>query len=193
MLFQIYGENAGFQLLGWALVFVGLIAANELARRSKKGGIFFFLALPAALTVYFIAIYAGAAMGAEWALNNPTYTHMNSWFHYAKLYAATAGCIGFMMLKYKWSIGKTQWFKVFPFVIVAINILIAVGSDFESGIRGAMALAETGDRWRLVELGKRHRRYPEHPLHDGLVGHLLFQKARRHALAGHDLAVHHRL
>ena len=51
MLFQIYGENAGFQLLGWALVFVGLIAANELARRSKKGGIFFFLALPAALTV----------------------------------------------------------------------------------------------------------------------------------------------
>ena len=125
MLFQIYGENAGFQLLGWALVFVGLIAANELARRSKKGGIFFFLALPAALTVYFIAIYAGAAMGAEWALNNPTYTHMNSWFHYAKLYAATAGCIGFMMLKYKWSIGKTQWFKVFPFVIVAINILIA--------------------------------------------------------------------
>ena len=76
MLFQIYGENAGFQLLGWALVFVGLIAANELARRSKKGGIFFFLALPAALTVYFIAIYAGAAMGAEWALNNPTYTHM---------------------------------------------------------------------------------------------------------------------
>ncbi|MFQ8833670.1 MAG: DUF5692 family protein [Ruthenibacterium lactatiformans] len=149
MLFQIYGENAGFQLLGWALVFVGLIAANELARRSKKGGIFFFLALPAALTVYFIAIYAGAAMGAEWALNNPTYTHMNSWFHYAKLYAATAGCIGFMMLKYKWSIGKTQWFKVFPFVIVAINILIAVGSDFESGIRGAMALAETGDRWWL--------------------------------------------
>lgn len=36
MLFQIYGENAGFQLLGWALVFVGLIAANELARRSKR-------------------------------------------------------------------------------------------------------------------------------------------------------------
>mgnify|MGYP003302970401 CR=1 FL=1 len=25
MLFQIYGETAGFQLLGWLLVFVGLI------------------------------------------------------------------------------------------------------------------------------------------------------------------------
>ena len=74
---------------------------------------------------------------------------MNSWFHYAKLYAATAGCIGFMMLKYKWSIGKKEWFKIFPFLIVAINILIAVASDFESGIRGAMALAEHGDRWWL--------------------------------------------
>ena len=53
------------------------------------------------------------------------------------------------MLKYKWGIGKTDWFKVFPFVIVAINILIAVVSDFESGVRGAMALAEYGDRWWL--------------------------------------------
>lgn len=35
----------------------------------------------------------------------------------------------------------------FPFAIVAINILIAVASDFESGIRGAMAMAEFGDRW----------------------------------------------
>ena len=40
-----------------------------------------------------ISIYVGAAQGAEWALNNQTYVHMNSWFHYAKLYAALAGCI----------------------------------------------------------------------------------------------------
>ena len=149
MLFQIYGENAGFQLLGWLLVFAGLVVLNELSRRTKQGGVFFFLILPAALTVYFVSIYAGAAMGAEWALNNPTYVHMNSWFHYAKLYAAIAGCIGFMMIKYKWGIGKQPWFRVFPFAIVAINILIAVCSDFESGIRGAMALAATGDRWWL--------------------------------------------
>lgn len=149
MLFQIYGENAGWQLFGWLLVFVGLILVNELARRTKQGGIFCFLILPAGLTVYFIAVAVGASMGAEWALNNPTYLYMNSWFHYAKLYAATIGCIGFMMLKYKWGIGKTHWFKAFPFVIVGINILIAVASDFESGIRGAMALAETGSRWWL--------------------------------------------
>ena len=106
MLFQLYGETALYQLLGFVLVFTGLILANEFARRSKTGGIICFLVLPAVLTVYFIAIYIGAYNGAEWALNNQTYTNMNSWFHYAKLYAATAGCIGFMMLKYKWGIGK---------------------------------------------------------------------------------------
>ena len=47
VLFQIYGENAGYQLLGWLMVFVGLIVLNELSRRTKKGGIFFFLIVPA--------------------------------------------------------------------------------------------------------------------------------------------------
>lgn len=145
MLFQLYGERAGFQLLGWLLVFLGLILTNEIARRSKKGGIFFFLVLPGVLTVYFIAVAVGASMGAQWALNNPTYLYMNSWFHYAKLYAATIGCIGFMMLKYQWGIGRKEWFKPFPFVIVAINILIAVGSDFESAIKGTMSV----DGWWL--------------------------------------------
>ena len=136
MLFQVYGENAMYQWLGWIMVFVGLIAANEVARRSKTGGIVCFLGIPAVLTVYFISIYVCAGMGMEWALNNPTYLHMGSWFHYAKLYAATAGCIGFMMLKYGWgSLGRSEAFKVFPFTIVAINILIAVVSDFESAVR----------------------------------------------------------
>lgn len=149
MLFQIYGETAVFQLLGWLMVFVCLILANEFARGSKFGGVACFLVLPAGLTVYFVAIYVCAGMGMDWALNNPTYLYMNGWFHYAKLYAATAGCIGFMMLKYKWGVGKTEWFKVFPFLIVAANILIAVASDFESAIKGARAMAEFGDRWWL--------------------------------------------
>ena len=136
MKFDVYGDGAGIKWLGWLIVFAALILANEFARRSKAGGIICFLAIPGCLTIYFIAIAIGAANGQEWALNNPTHTEMNSWFHYAKLYAATAGCIGFMVLKYKWgSLGKAHWFKCFPFVIVAINILIAVASDFESAIR----------------------------------------------------------
>ena len=139
MLFQVYGDTAIYQWIGWILVFCCLIGANELARRTKTGGVIAFLIVPAILTIYFITIYVAAAMGAEWALSNPTYVHMTSWFHYAKLYAATAGCIGFMALKYKWGkIGKSEWFKCFPFVIVAINILIAVASDFESAIRACM-------------------------------------------------------
>lgn len=130
MLFNVYGSTAGWQLLGWLLVFTGLVLANEVARRTKAGGIACFVVLPLALTVYFIAIYAGAAAGAEWALNNPTYVHMNSWFHYAKLYAATIGCVGFMIIKYHWGkLGKVKWFKMYPFLIVAINILIAVAQQ----------------------------------------------------------------
>lgn len=46
MLFDVYGTNAPFQWLGWVLVFVGLILANEFARRSKVGGLIMFGALP---------------------------------------------------------------------------------------------------------------------------------------------------
>ena len=139
MLFQIYGKFSEYQLIGFLLVFLGLILCNEIARRTKAGGVFFFFVLPVVLTVYFVAIAVGAANGSEWALNNQTHVYMDGWFHYAKLYAATIGCIGFMMIKYGWGIGKKDWFKPFPFIIVAINILIAVGSDFESAIRGANA------------------------------------------------------
>ena len=139
MLFQIYGAFSAYKLLGWLAAFLGLVILNEIGRRTKFGGILIFVAIPLALTVYFIAIYAAAAKGAEWALNNPTYVHMNSWFHYAKLYAADCGCIGFMMLKYKWGIGAKHWFKPFP----------AVGSDFESAIKGAMSV----DGWWLSSEG----------------------------------------
>lgn len=148
MLFQIYDSHFIWHIVGWLLVFLGLILTNEIARRSKKGGIICFIVLPIILTVYFISIYIGAANGADWALKNPTYLHMNSWFHYMKLYACIAGCIGFMMIKYQWGIGKKEWFKIFPFLIVAINILIAVASDVESGIRG---LATSDGWWKSSE------------------------------------------
>ena len=141
MLFQI---TSMWQIIGWVLVFAGLILTNEIARRTKAGGIAIFGVVLGLLTVYFVAIGVGAGMGAQWALNNPTHVYMNGWFHYAKLYAACAGCIGFMLIKYKKGIGAKSWFKPFPFVIVAINILIAVASDFESAINGARAMAASG-------------------------------------------------
>ena len=136
MLFHVYGDAAVWQWIAMIGVLLGLILLNEFSRRSKFGGIFMFFAVPLALTAYFVAIQIGAASGAEWALKNQTYVYMNGWFHYAKIYAALAGCIGFMMIKYGWGIGKQHWFKCCPFVIVAINILIAVASDFETAYKG---------------------------------------------------------
>ena len=136
MFFQVYGADA---LVQWGMLLVvlaGLILWNEFARRTKMGGAITFFVIPVLLTVYFVAIAIGARSGAEWAVNNQTHIYMNGWFHYAKLYAALTGCIGFMMIKYKWGIGAKHWFKPFPFVIVAINILIAVVSDFESAVMG---------------------------------------------------------
>ncbi len=153
MLFQVYGADSIYKFIGWILVFAGLIITNEVARRSKAGGITIFVIIPAALSVFFILLYAAAASGASWALHNQTYVHMTSWFHYAKLYAATIGCIGFMMLKYNTGLGKKAWFRPFPFIIVAINIMIAVCSDLESAVRGAIALADTGSRWWLSSEG----------------------------------------
>ena len=143
MLFQLYGSTAMTPLLGWVLVFAGLVILNEIGRRTKIGGIVLFVIIPAVLTIYFIAIQAGLFGGHS----NQTYEYMNGWFHYAKLYAADIGVVGFLMIKYKWGIGKKEWFKPWPFVIVAINILIAVVSDFESAIRAYQITGDFSGAW----------------------------------------------
>ena len=58
MLFDVYGDNAVYQWIGWIIVFLALIGFNEIARRTKIGGITCFLVIPGILTAYFIAIYA---------------------------------------------------------------------------------------------------------------------------------------
>ena len=100
MFFQVYGANALPQWGMMLVVLAGLILLNEFARRTKFGGIFTFLVVPVALTIYFLAIFFGVRSGAQWALENQTHVYMQGWFHYAKLYAATAGCIGFMMMPF---------------------------------------------------------------------------------------------
>lgn len=53
-----------------------------------------------------------------------------------------------MALKYKWGkLGKAHWFKCFPFIIVAINIMIAVVSDFESAFKGYLQAGNLGGGW----------------------------------------------
>ena len=133
MLFDVWGSDTLIHWAGWAMVFIGLIVLNEVGRRTKLGAAIIFGVAPLAMTIYCVAIAIGVSQGAEWALTNPTHVYQNSWFHYAKVYAALAGCWGFIAIKYQWGkIGKAHWFRAWPFVIVAINIMIAVVSDFES-------------------------------------------------------------
>ena len=143
MLFQLYSSHAGMQLLGWVLVFVGLILMNELGRRTKAGGMVIFVIIPIILTVYFILAHVGM-FGGE---NNPTVAIMDGWFHYFKLYAADIGCVGFMMIKYKWGLGKYDWFKWWPWFIVAANIMIANVSDMESCLAAYHITGDFSGAW----------------------------------------------
>ena len=61
MFFQIYGETAGWQLLGWLFVFAGLVIMNEIARR-RNGEESHVPGAPAVLSVYFIAIYSRSSI-----------------------------------------------------------------------------------------------------------------------------------
>ena len=138
------------QWVGMLAALIGLIVVNELARRTKLGGILLLFVFPLLVTVYLVAIQFLPVESLP-SFAQDTLKEMNSWFHYAKLYAALTGCIGFMMIKYKWGIGKQHWFKPFPFIIVAINILIAVASDFESAINGFTAGGFAGGYWMSSE------------------------------------------
>ncbi|WP_022763809.1 DUF5692 family protein [Butyrivibrio sp. XPD2006] len=143
MLFQLYSDAASMQLIGWVLVFVGLILMNEIGRRTKAGGMLVFVIIPTILTIYFILAHVGMFGGKA----NPTVAYMDGWFHYFKLYAADIGCVGFMMIKYKWGIGKEKWFKWFPWFIVAANIMIANVSDMESAIASYKIAGNLSGAW----------------------------------------------
>jgi len=113
----------------WILVFVALFALNEVARRWKYAGFFCFVILPVILSILWFT-----------ALKDTTYT---DWFHLAKVYSSTAGCIGFWCIRFVkgknkltgkgWKLSEIKWALCFPPLILAINIMEAVTRDFQIG------------------------------------------------------------
>jgi len=113
----------------WFLVFIALFAFNEVSRRWKTAGFFSFFVLPVILTILWLTI-----------LRDKTYT---DWFHLAKVYSATAGSLGFWLIRHlkgknkvtgkEWRLSEMKGALVFPAVILAINILEACVRDFEIG------------------------------------------------------------
>ena len=117
----------------WLLVFAALFILNEAARRWKYAGFTAFIILPVVLTILWITV-----------LSDTTYT---DWFHLAKVYSSTAGCIGFWLIRHlkgknkltgeQWRLSDKKWALCFPPLILAINILEACVRDFQVGIQYA--------------------------------------------------------
>lgn len=116
--------------LVWILVFVLLFGLNEVTRRSKIAGFLSFIVLPLVLSVMWFT-----------ALRDTTYT---DWFHLAKVYSATAGCIGFWLIRHlhgtnkktgkAWRLSENKIALCFPPLILAINICEAVVRDLQVGL-----------------------------------------------------------
>lgn len=126
-----YEEGAGVLSvwLVWIGVFLILFLLNEVTRRFKVAGILGFMVLPVVLSVLWFTV-----------MKETTYT---DWFHLAKVYSATAGCIGFWCIRHvrgtnkktgkEWALADNKIALCFPPLILAINILEAVIRDFEVG------------------------------------------------------------
>ncbi|WP_077610346.1 DUF5692 family protein [Clostridium sp. Marseille-P2415] len=126
-----YGEGASLSssLLAWLCVFAALFLFNEVSRRYKVMGVLFFVVMPVVLSALWFTV-----------LRKRTYT---DWFHLAKVYSATAGCIGFWLIRYfvrkrrdgtVWRLADSRIALCFPPLILAVNILEAVTRDIQVGI-----------------------------------------------------------
>jgi hypothetical protein len=114
---------------------------NEIARRSQWASIGLFIILPVFLTIFVwpkTILVEGSTVG--------------SWFHLVKIYSALAGCIGFMAMKYIKGFIDIKYIKLFPPLILAINILEAVVRELQvsgfDGIHDGMYLL--GGPWNYL-------------------------------------------
>ena len=130
-----FNYQAGAETLAvwgvWLVVFAALFGLNEVSRRWKWAGFFCFIILPIVLSILWFT-----------ALKDVTYT---DWFHLAKVYSSTAGCIGFWCIRHvekkdkltgkvTWRLADNKIALCFPPLILAINICEAVARDIEVGM-----------------------------------------------------------
>lgn len=116
----------------WLIVFAALFGLNEFSRRTRWAGFLCFIVLPIVLSIL-------------WATVLKETTYMD-WFHLAKVYSSTAGCIGFWCIKWIKGASDKKWLLCFPPLILAINIIEAVIRDIEVGMNYAvMAQDATAD------------------------------------------------
>ncbi|MBU3135247.1 hypothetical protein KPL39_03085 [Clostridium gasigenes] len=129
-----------YSVVIWVLVIGGLMLSNELARRNKYIAIISFIVLPIILPF------------AVWKNTAGPGSSVGSWFHWAKVYSALAGCLGFMALRYSKKLSKNKYLLAFPAIILAVNIIEAVIRDFQcysfNGVVDGMLMI--GGPWNIM-------------------------------------------
>jgi len=147
------GATAVSVWLVWIAVFGLLFLLNEITRRNTVAGFFCFVVMPIVLSTLWFTV-----------LSDTTYT---DWFHLAKVYSATAGCIGFWCIRHlhgknrktgrEWSLSANKIALCFPPLILAVNICEAVARDIEVGLnyaQGGMlkdeAMYVLGGQWNFM-------------------------------------------
>lgn len=124
-------------LMGIA-VLIALILLNELGRANKWTGIVMFIIVPVVLTI------------AVWPTTAGPGTSMNDWFHWAKVYSALAGSVGFMAIRFIPKLQKNKIALAFPAFILAVNILEAVVRDFQCSSYVLESTGVLGGPWNII-------------------------------------------
>ncbi len=129
-----------YTILMWFIVLAGLMLVNELARMNKWVSLAIFLALPLVLTFTVWPDTAGKG------------SSVGTWFHWAKVYSALAGCLGFLALRHIKGASANKYLLMFPPFILAFNILEAVIRDFQCyGFNGVVdGVLMVGGPWNIM-------------------------------------------
>jgi len=127
-------------VLAFIGVLIGLLAINELSRRSKVVSVVIYILVPVVFTF------------TIW-MNSSSDTTEGNWFAWVKTYSALAGVIGFMALRYFKKLQTNKYMLFFPALILGINILEAVIRDFEvASLNGVIenGLLLQGGPWNII-------------------------------------------
>jgi hypothetical protein len=129
-----------YSVVMWFVVLGGLILVNELARINKWFSLAIFLVLPAILPF------------AVWQYTAAPGSSVGTWFHWAKVYSALAGCLGFLAIRNIKSLSTNKWALMFPPFILAVNILEAVIRDFQCySVNGLVdGVMTIGGPWNIM-------------------------------------------
>ena len=136
-------ENYNFlTVFTFMIILAILVILNEIVRRSKISALFFNCLLP-----IFVVILVACNI-----VHSPS---SETWFGVVKTYSALLGVLGFMYIRYSKSPRK-KFMYIFPFFILAFNIIeavfkdITVFMDYKELTIDAANIVVLGGSWNII-------------------------------------------